>query len=80
MRLARLFNGLFATPSSPPETRSLLEISSISSSHNEDSGSLVIVLPVIKIAVVENHAVINNVVFSLKIGRINTDNVTAAQR
>jgi hypothetical protein len=52
----------------PPETRSLLEISSISSSHNEDSGSLVIVLPVIKIAIVKNHAVVSNVVFRLKIG------------
>jgi hypothetical protein len=48
--------------------------------HDEDSGILVIVLPVIKIVVVENHAVVNNVFFRLKIGRINTDNVAAAQR
>lgn len=80
MRLARLFSGLFATPSSPPETRSLLEISSISSSHDEDSGILAIVLPVVKITVVENHAVISNVFFRLIPGGINADNVAAAQR
>lgn len=60
-----------------PATRSLREISSISSSHDEDSGSLVILLPVIKIAIVKNHAVVSNVLFRLKILRIDADDVAA---